>query len=127
MKITAVLPSESTNNGHNYSPEREMIAAYNVVAHGNGKLHAPITLRIYSPRRNNSGTFYASVWIHGGDHSYAGHAKGKWSSQEAVAQHAIQSSGITLSHSLNGYSDVIDALEAIATALGYEQFMVVRN
>lgn len=127
MKITAVLPSESTNNGFNYAPELETIATYNVVAYKDGKQHEPAALRIYSPRRNNSGTFYASVWIHGDRHSYAGHAKGGRSCMEYVAQHAIENSGVVLSQHLTGRNNIVDALEAIATALGFEYFTVVRN
>lgn len=132
--ITATLPAESIYNGKNYGGEKEMISAWNVVAFRDGDYYEPVTLRTYSGRSRGSSRIYASVWVMGfsgfGGCSGHGFAGGYGYHKASAAAHAaIRSAGITLSASIDGAGDsaIEGALGAIARALGFDHFAIVRN
>lgn len=127
--IIATLPAESVHNGKNYGGEKEMVSAWNVVAFRDGEYYEPVTLRTYGGRSRNASRIYASVWVCG---RYSGHGwAGGWGYHKAsaAAHAAIRSAGITLSASIDGGGDsmIEEALGAIARALGFDHFTIVRN
>jgi len=113
---------------------KEMIAAYNVVAACKGGLTNVVTLRLYMGRSSQASKVYACLWVHGRDGfnpNGSGSAGGYgYCKQSAAAGDAIRSAGIELSKNVNGVGMgcIESALELIAKKAGYNgKLLVVRN
>ena len=126
MKATI---KELENNGKNYGCKKELIKTENVVSN---TLKELITVRCYMGRSANASVVYASIWVHGPEHFTSGTGKaggyGYHKSSAAIGD-AIKSAGIELSKDIEGVGDsaVIEALGAIAEAMGYNKFLILEN
>ena len=116
-------------NAINHGNKKEMIRTYNVITDG---LENIITARCYMGRSKESSTVYASIWID--TPCYHSGGKGKASGygyhkESAAIGAAIESAGITLDQSIDGVGDaaIEEALKAIAQALSYSRFLIVKN
>ena len=97
-------------------------------------MKAIITARLYAaPSRAYGATYHVCIWINSpthGDHtsrylSGGGKASGcGYHKASAALQAAINDAQVTLSESIGGVGEtaMLDALEAIAAALGYQQY-----
>ncbi len=134
--ISATLPAKPAHHGKNYTGEKETLSTWDVVAFRDGEYFHPVTLRTYSGRSRNASHIYATLWV---SHcppaafdgcSGSGYAGGYgYHKASAAAQDAMQSAGIALSAPIGGAGDsaIEAALGAIARALGFEHFTIVRN
>lgn len=134
MIITATLPTAGKQNGHNYSGEKRLCAAYSVVAISplSGDLEEPITVRIWCDWSKSPSNNYASIWIHNASFHSAGHGRANgwgYHRPSAALDAAIKSAGIVLSSPIDGVGDgaMQSAMAAIAEALGYSHFMVTSH
>lgn len=127
--LLATLPAEPVQNGRNLGGKKELLSTWDVVAFRDGEYHQPVTLRTYAGRSRDSSRIYASIWVSGrySGHGYAGGYG--YHKASAAAQTAIRSAGITLSAPIDGRGDsaIEGALGAIARALGFGHFTIVRN
>ena len=134
--IIAKLPAKPAHRGENYGGEKEFLSAWDVVAFRDGEYFHPVTLRTYSGRPRNASRIYATIWVsHCAPAAFdgcsgSGYAGGYgYHKASAAAQDAIQSAGIELSAPIGGAGDsaIEAALGAIARALGFGHFTIVRN
>ena len=129
MKATL---SDKQNNGKNYSPEKEMISSWDVIVNTDDGLKNIITVRCYMGRSASSSVVYAPVWVHSYDYCISGTGKAGgygYHKQSAAIAGAIRSAGIELDKDISGVGDsaIEEALEAIASALGFGDCLIVRN
>ena len=126
MKATI---KELAGNGKNYGHKKELIQTFNVIT---DTLKEIITVRCYMGRSASASVVYASIWVYGPEHFASGTGKaggyGYHKSSAAIGD-AIKSAGIELSKDIEGVGDsaVIEALGAIAEAMGYNKFLIVEN
>ena len=126
MKATLV---KEVSNAKNYADKKETVHTYNVITDG---LENVITARCYMGRSASASTVYASIWIKSpGYHSSGkGEASGYgYHKGSAAIGAAIESAGISLDTDISGVgnSAILDALTAIANALGFERVLIVEN
>lgn len=129
---TATLPAGITENGRMLNGDKEQTRAWAIVARYKGQWVQPVTVRCWMGRSRSASTVYASVWASGpGYRWFAGHGKAGgygYCRHSAAVGAAISSAGIKLARSISGVGDsaVEEALQAIARALGYRVFTIVR-
>ena len=126
MKATI---GKQVSNAINYGDKKELTKTFNVVTDG---LKEVITVRCYMGRSANASTVYASVWINTSEVHTSGKGKaGGYGYHKASAAigDAINSAGIALDTDISGVgnSAILDALTAIANALGFERVLIVEN
>ena len=126
MKATI---KELADNGKNYGHKKELIQTFNVIT---DTLKEIITVRCYMGRSASASVVYASLWITAPD--YHGSGKGKaggygYHKESAAIAAAIESAGITLDTDISGVGDgaIKESLEAIASALGFSNVLIVEN
>ena len=132
--IKATLPANNVENGK-WAQNKEQISAYNVVAYVKGQFENPVTVRCWMGRSNNASTVYATIWTHNRQNNgryFAGHGNAGgygYHKESAAIASAISSAGISLDTDIGGVGDsAIDAaLTAIARALGYRKFTIVKS
>lgn len=120
------------NSAVNYGVEKELISSWNVVVNSAEGLKNIITARCYMGRSASASTVYASVWVNGPDHFTNGTGKAGgygYHKQSAAIAEAIRSAGIELDKDIAGVGDsaIEEALEAIASALGFDNCLIVNN
>ena len=120
------------NSAVNYGNKKELISSWDVIVDDNGKLANIITARCYMGRSANASTMYASIWIYDEKHHTSGSGKAGgygYHKESAAIAEAIKSAGITLDKDISGVGDsaIEDALRAIASALGFDDCLIVRN
>ena len=126
MKATI---GKQVSSAVNYGDKKELIKTFNVVTDG---LKEVITVRCYMGRSASASTVYASIWVNAPDIHTSGKGKaGGYGYHKASAAigDAINSAGITLDTDISGVgnSAILDALTAIANALGFERVLIVEN
>ena len=120
---------ENVSNAVNYGDKKELTKTFNVVTDG---LKEVITVRCYMGRSANVPTVYASVWINTSEVHTSGKGKAGgygYHKESAAIAAAIESAGIALDTDISGVgnSAILDALTAIANALGFERVLIVEN
>ena len=128
--MNATLPETRTENARNYSGDKELTDRWQVVTYRDGKFRVVVDCRCWMGRSSSSSVVYSSIWVHGPDVWYSGRGKaggGGYHKASAAVDSAIESAGITLDQSIHGVGDgaIMEALEAIAEALGYDTFTIV--
>jgi len=125
--MNATLATQNPNGGKNYGGEKELINAYSIVAHDGDELHEAVVLRVYMGRSRTASRVYASLWAfgpHGAEIYTAGHGQaggGGYHKASAATHDAIKAAGFELSESIHGRGTepMLDALQALAVAMGY--------
>ena len=126
MKATM---GENVSNAVNYKGQKELVKSYNVIT---DTLREIIIARCYMGRSANASTVYASVWINTSEVHTSGKGKAGgygYHKVSAAIGDAINSAGIALDTDISGVgnSAILDALTAIANALGFERVLIVEN
>ena len=126
MKATI---GKTVSNAVNYSGKKEMMKTFNVVT---DTLKEIITVRCYMGRSAGASAVYAAIWVN--TRGYYSSGKGKaggygYHKVSAAIGDAINSAGIALDTDISGVgnSAILDALTAIANALGFERVLIVEN
>ena len=132
---------ERRETGKNLGVSKEMVGAYSIVCHQDGKLVEAVTARSWMGRSRNAERVYATIWAKPSDgsewfsgHDYAGgYGYHKESSAfEGAASRAgflfEDREGNRLSWGGSGDSAMWESFEAIARALGYTgECMLIRH
>lgn len=122
---------EARQNGRNYSGQKEMCAAYSVIASTRAGMVECITCRVYMARSRNAMAVYASIWANGRDVWTAGTGSASgygYHKESAAIDYAISSAGFKLSRRVDGTGEHEAALLACARALGYSgRLLIVRH
>jgi hypothetical protein len=147
-KLTATLPTAlDISNATNYGGKKELIDATSIVVFANGQLHEVCLARWYMSRSREASVVYCSLWVRrpgilnaegtayikeGAWWSGSGSAGGGgYHKGSAALDEAIRSAGITLSRSISGTGECMQALMAIAKAmfprLSEKRFLIVRH
>ena len=126
MKATM---GENVSNAVNYKGQKELVKSYNVIT---DTLQEIIMARCYMGRSANASTVYASVWINTSEVHTSGKGKAGgygYHKESAAIAAAIESAGITLDTDISGVGDgaIKESLEAIASALGFSNVLIVEN
>jgi len=132
--IKATLPTVNTENGK-WAQNKEQVCVFNVVAYSKGKFETPVTVRCWMGRSANASTVYASIWAHNHQNNgryFAGNGSASgygYHKESAAIGYAIRSAGIELGTDICGVgnSAIEAALSAIAKALGYRRFTIVKG
>ena len=116
-------------NAVNYGDKKELIKTFNLIT---DELKEIITVRCYMGRSASASTVYASIWVNAPDIHTSGKGKASgygYHKESAAIGAAIESAGITLDQSIDGVGDaaIEEALKAIAQALSYSRFLIVKN
>ena len=119
-------------NAINYGGKKELISSWDVIVNTDDSLKNIITVRCYMGRSASASTVYASIWVHSTDHQTSGTGRaggGGYHKASAAIAEAIRSAGIELDENIAGRGDsaIEDALRAIASALGFDDCLIVRN
>lgn len=138
---TATLPAVNyTSNARNYNGQKEQINRYLAVTRTDRTDYRRwltlIDCRVYmSYRSDGASPMYASIWIRNpidpaGERSYSGTGKASgygYHKASAAIGDAIESAGLKLSQPIDGRGDqaVRDALQAICSALGYDDVCIL--
>lgn len=120
------------SNAVNYGNKKELVNSWNVIVNSENGLKNIITVRCYMGRSANASTVYASVWINTSEVHTSGKGKAGgygYHKVSAAIDDAINSAGIALDTDISGVgnSAILDALTAIANALGFERVLIVEN
>ena len=126
MKATM---GKNVSNAVNYKGQKELVKSYNVIT---DTLREIIMARCYMGRSASASTVYASIWINASDVHTSGKGKAGgygYHKESAAIAAAIESAGIALDTDISGVgnSAILDALTAIANALGFERVLIVEN
>ena len=148
--MKAILPTEERSNAINFAHGKELIASLNVVGLKKGAMQDIVAVRWYMARGASASVVYCSVWVHAADCYISGSGKaGGWGyhKESAAFEEALTSAGVELyadrygdqygqegrpkSYRCHvggcGQGSVDLACEALARALGYRKFKLVRN
>jgi hypothetical protein len=120
------------DNGRMRDGEKEQIGFACVVATRNGRFAEPVTVRWWMGRSRSASVVYCSVWIHGAGEYRAGSGQAGgygYHKRSAALGAAIRSAGVSLTASISGVGESAEdaAMRAIARALGYRKFTIVRG
>lgn len=126
MKATI---GKTVSNAVNYSGKKEMIKTFNVVTDA---LKEIITVRCYMGRSASASTVYASIWINASGIYTSGKGKAGgygYDKTSAAIGEAISSAGVSLDSDISGVGDgaILEALRAIAEAIGFSNVLIVEN
>ncbi len=136
IKITATLPTFPKSNARNYADKNEIIESYIVIAYVPNYLPESnfkelIACQVCMDREKNSfSTVYASIWIRGDSMQTSGTGSSStWEKNKvilAIAE-AIESAGVRLDQDIGrrGGHGIIEALTAIAQAMGYTDIHII--
>ena len=122
---TATLPDTRHANACNYWGEKELTdSKVLVILDDENELREAVVLRWWMARRSDGmSPVYCSIWIRGGlDCSGTGKASGcGYHKASAAAGAAFRSAGVELAQDIEGRGDsaVVEAMHAIANAIGY--------
>jgi len=133
MNYKAILPETRINNGK-HPDNKALRKCYIVVAMCDGQYVEPVTVRVW--QNKGAERVYASIWVsHTTLCAGTGYADGYgYDKTSAAIGTAIESAGIRIKSSetgldadIGGRGDiaVLDALEAIAKALGFDDIHIV--
>lgn len=130
--MKATLPkADHISNGLNYGSEKETTYTFVVVAHHKGDLKEVLACRCYMGRSRNAETVYASIWTFGPKWLSGTGKAGGWGycKTSAAINEAIRSAGIKLDKGIHGagIERAMEAMTAIARALGFRKTIVVRG
>lgn len=140
-KLTVILPTlnDGKNNAKMAYTSKPLITAWSVVCSKDGELKEAITVRWYAkevalglgPLSFSPSHIYCNVWIRGNvwtsGHGSAG--RGGYCKKTYSLHQALENAGVKLSRSIYGLEEIAcsEALEAIATALGYTNYLIVKH
>jgi len=130
---TATLPApNSVSNASRTYDDKETVAAWSVVATDKqNAIKEIIIVRWYAGRSAKATVLYCNVWIRGGLWC-SGHGSangGGYDKKSAALAYALESAGVKLSQPIDGRGDGTSrtALETIAKAMGFENFLIIEH
>lgn len=148
--MKAFLTTKDCSNATNYAGSKEIVSTLNVVGLKKGAMQEIVTVRWYMARSASASVMYCSVWVHSEECYISGSGKAGgygYHKESAAFEEALTSAGVELY--ANRYGDqygeegrpksyrcyiggcgdraVELACEALARALGYRKYELVRN
>lgn len=132
LSLTVILPTagDAQKNAKPSYQDNPLNVVWSVVCSKDGELKEEIIVRWYENKRFSN--IYCNVWIKGNVWT-SGHGKISryGGSNNAALQMALENAGVKLSQPIDGIKSgefTLDkTMEAIATALGYSNFLIVKH